>query len=70
MAKLKFTHYMHDNDFYETTLEIHDEIGGENATGLNDDDFAQAFGRPFYEVKLECEFDTVTQETTILSAVI
>lgn len=69
MAKIPFTEYMHgSSDHYETAMYIYGQLGGQDATGMDEDAFAEVFGRPFYEVELKCEFDTVTHETTIVSA--
>lgn len=68
MAKLTFTEYMHGSDHFETAMYVYRQLGGQDATGMDEDEFAEAFGRPFYEVELKCEFDTVNHETTIISA--
>lgn len=59
---------MHGSDHYATAMSVYDQLGGKSATGMEADDFADVFGRPFYEVELDCEFDTVIHETTIVSA--
>lgn len=66
MAKYQFKYYLHDN--YEHP-ELVDFLSDERYGGVPKD-VAEAIAdsRPFYEVTLECEYDTETGETKILSA--
>lgn len=63
MAKYQFKYYLNDN--YER---------GELAEFLTDEGIPESIAvdisetRPFYEVTLECEYDSETGETKILSA--
>lgn len=62
---LKFREYLHyDSDEYVTP-----DIFAKNGITLDDSEWdlwEERFGTPFYEVTLECEFDTETFKTTII----
>jgi hypothetical protein len=60
--KLKFEYYLHDNYNSEERADI---IGKEIGVKFTDE-MAEDMGRPFYEVGLECEYDTATGQVTIL----
>ena len=60
--KVPFTYYLHDDDRWEVAETIHDKYAV-----LSLEEIVELVGRPFYEVKLSCEFDTETGEVTILS---
>lgn len=65
--KLQFTYYLHDD---MSGSERADSILGQlkGQLSMDNDEFNELIGRPFYEVKLECELDTATGKITILSA--
>lgn len=60
--KKKFEYYLHDD---YSAFERADYIGGQ--IGIKFDEvMTEDMGRPFYEVGLECEYDTETGQVTIL----
>lgn len=59
---VRFTHYMHDTE-YESTRESLRDAGVEL-----DEELQQKMGRPFYEVKLDCELNTETGAVRIVAA--
>jgi hypothetical protein len=60
--KLKFEYYLHDNyTSFERAEYIGEEIGIKFTEEMTED-----MGGPFYEVGLECEYDTETGQVTIL----
>lgn len=62
MARVEFTHYLHD-DYGK--YELVDAI--EKQTGLNfTEEQMENLGRPFYEVTLHCVLDTDTMGVKIL----
>ncbi len=60
--KKKFEYYLHDN---YTSHERADYIGGQIGLGFSEV-MTEDMGQPFYEVGLECEYDTETGQVTIL----
>lgn len=65
MSKHQFKYYLHDD--YQTS-EREDFLASPQFGNLPADVAKQiAEMRPFYEVTLECEYDTETQQLTILS---
>lgn len=64
--KIRFTHYIHDEfedmEEYEAILSQIPQIDA------SVEEFAELLGQPFYEIRVDCEFDTVTREVTILNA--
>lgn len=65
--KLKFDYYLHDESSgSERAEEILSQISGQFT--MDEEEFGEFIGRPFYEVKLECELDTVTGKVIILKA--
>jgi hypothetical protein len=64
MAKVSFVHYLHDN-YTRWELE-HTLVEQEGVDPFVAEEIAET--RPFYEVTLECEYDTETKRTTILKA--
>jgi len=60
--KLKFEYYLHDDyNSFERADIISKQIGLKPT-----DEMAEDMGSPFYEVGLECEYDTETGQVTIL----
>jgi hypothetical protein len=68
MSSMKhpFKYYLHDDaDRWERADYIMEQIPSLNMTK---DEFMEKIGRPFYEIELQCVFDDVTGEVTIVSA--
>lgn len=64
MAKLSFTHYLHDSyGRYELAEVIQKQTGVEFTEEQLDN-----LGRPFYEITLHCQLDTDTMQVTIEKA--
>ena len=64
--KVKFTYYLHDNySSGERAEAILSQISSQ--VTMDEEEFSELIGRPFYEVKLECELDTVTGAVTVLN---
>lgn len=62
MAKKKFEYYLHDDySSFERADYIAKQIGVEST-----EEMAEDMGQPFYEVGLECEYDTETGQVKIL----
>ena len=68
--KVPFVYYLHDDyNSHELVDEIRSQLSKQGVDLPESDDvLAERFGSPFYEVKLECELDTVTGEVTLLKA--
>lgn len=68
--KLPFKYYLHDQGTSgERAEEIFDQAAAQGIElDIDQDKLAELIGRPFYEVTLECELDTVTGEVTLLKA--
>lgn len=62
MAKIPFVYYLHD--MCDTSERYHDLHAQDSR--FTEEIVFQDMGRPFYEIKLLCEYDTETCETTIL----
>lgn len=60
--KKKFEYYLHDD---YTSFERADAIGKEIGVKFTEEQ-TEDMGSPFYEVGLECEYDTETGQVTIL----
>jgi len=60
--KIPFEYYLHDN---YTSFERADFIGKQIGRKLTEEQI-EDMGQPFYEVTLECEYDTDTGQVTIL----
>jgi len=68
MATVTFTYYLHDDSFGdERAGEILPQLRAQGVE-MDEEEFGELVGRPFYEVKLECELDLATGAVTILSA--
>lgn len=64
MTTLSFVYYLHDN---AEACEREEWIAKQ--TGLTPDEVqALDIGRPFYEIRLDCNLDLATGKVTILSA--
>lgn len=72
--KAKFTEYMHDGDWSdeEQWENVWNQLSPEAKAEYNNDlyYFMESIGRPLYEVALECELDTKTNQVVILNATI
>lgn len=68
--KVNFTYYIHDlNEGSDIARDIMAELDAQNVQhGMDEDELAELVGRPFYEVKLDCELDLTTGDVKILSA--
>lgn len=67
--KVQFTYYLHDDaDSEERTGVILAQMPPAVAQATDEETFGQLVGRPFNEVELTCELDTVTGAVQILSA--
>lgn len=60
--KIPFKYYVHDDS---NTSERVDWISEQTGVTFTDE-MTEEMGRPFYEVTLNCELDSVTGEVTIL----
>lgn len=60
--KIPFKYYVHDDS---NTSERVDWISEQTGVTFTDE-MVEEMGSPFYEVTLNCEFDSVTGEVTIL----
>lgn len=70
--QVPFKYYMHDTyNSYERAefiLEQFEADGVFPPDGVGVDEFAELIGMPFYEVELDCVFDTDTGRVTIIGA--
>lgn len=68
--KVQFKYYLHDNSSsYERCEYIMAQIKQEHPEfEMDEDDFNDLIGKPFYEVDLTCELDTDTGQVKIIEA--
>lgn len=63
----RFTYYMHDDYQSDERLDhMKSQMPGVDWSALTDEEWVQLIGRPFYEVAIECEFNTDTGAVTML----
>lgn len=69
-VKIPFKYYLHDNynssERAEFILEQIESAGVYPDAGVGVDEFSELIGRPFYEVELNCLFDTETGKVEIV----
>lgn len=75
--KITFTHYIHDEDEDNYIAEkifssMSDDARSKYMSGSNDTTdavmrLAEEIGTPFYKVKLICEYDTETNDVSVIS---
>jgi len=68
--KVPFKYYLHDNySSGERAYEIAEQVSKQGVQlPYDSDELSELIGRPFEEVTLECELDTVTGEVTLIKA--
>ena len=66
MATVQFTYYLHDDYSSSERADYILQQLRPQGVEMDEDEFSELIGRPFYEIKLECELDLATGQVTIL----
>lgn len=62
----KFKYYLHDG--YERDERAEYILGQIPELDMDEEQFGELIGQPFYEVTLHCQLDDVTGEVTVVAA--